>query len=647
MFKTLLFCALGAALLTVSAPTPAQSQMMATAAKPLLHPLFSENAVLQRDRPLTIWGWARSNADVTVKFDGGTRTLKSADDGYWSVPIRPRAAGGPYALEVSSGGQTETRRNLMFGDVWLCSGQSNMEMSFAWGINNGDAEKAAANYPNIRLLSVPQTIRSQPTDTFEANWQVCSPQAVGDFSAVGYFFGRKLNRELNVPIGLIDSSWGGTPAESWVSEPALTTMGDFNATLAAVRERADHPEKLEAQRAAWWNSDVGTRSGWKNPDFGDATWKTMAVPAAWEDRGYPNFDGVMWFRHQITIPADWAGRDLKLSLGQIDDDDTTYWNGDVIGDTRGYGNTREYAVPGAQVKAGASTLAIRVLDTGGGGGLRAQTMTLALADGSQQITLDGDWKYHLGASLAESSPLPTKTDQNTATALYNGMIAPLLPEQIKGVIWYQGESNASRAKQYRTLLPTLITDWRARFGALSGAPMPFYIVQLANYMAPGDEPGDDDWAYLREAQSLAAKTVPDTGIAVITDIGDAGDIHPKNKQDVGLRLALQALKNTYGEQIQADGPTLRNAKIRGGEIALTFDNADGLNLKGDQNRVFAIAGADKKFAWATPQITGNSVILIAPNVPNPVYARFGWSNNPRASLYNSAGLPASPFRTDS
>ena len=647
MIKTLLFCALGAVALTLSAP--AHAQEMTRTIKPLLHPLFSESAVLQRDRPLTLWGWARSNADVTVKFGGAARTLRADDEGYWSVPIRPRAAGGPYSLEVSSGGQTETRSNLMFGDVWLCSGQSNMEWPLN-ATNNAETEKAAADFPQIRLLSVPQAIRSQPTETFEANWQVCSPQTVGDFSAVGYFFGRKLNRELNVPIGLIDSSWGGTPAESWVSEPALSKMGDFNETIAAMRERASNPATLDAQRAAWWNADVGTRSGWKNPDFRDADWKTMNVPAAWEDRGYPNFDGVMWFRRQVTIPANWAGRDLKLSLGNIDDDDTTYWNGNIVGDTSGYGNTRDYTVPGAQVKAGASTLAIRVLDTGGGGGLRAQTMTLALADGSQQITLDGDWKYRLGASLAESPPVPTKTDQNTATALYNGMIAPLLPGQIKGAIWYQGESNANRAAQYRTLLPTLINDWRARFGGPTGSatetPMPFYIVQLANFMTPNDEPGDDEWAYLREAQSLTASNVPDTGIAVITDIGEAGDIHPKNKQDVGLRLALQALKNTYGAQIQADGPTLKSAQAKANAMVLTFDNADDLTIKGEQNRVFAIAGADKKFVWATPQIAGDTITLLSDEVKAPIYARFGWSNNPRASLYNGAGLPASPFRTD-
>ena len=645
MIKTLLFCALGAALLTTVAPAPAQSQEMIKTTKPLLHPLFSENAVLQRDRPLTIWGWASANADVTVKFGGGERVLRADNAGYWSVPIRPRPAGGPYSLEVSSGGQTETRGNLMFGDVWLCSGQSNMEMSFGWGINNGAAEVAAANYPNIRLLHIPNNIRSTPVDDVKANWEVCTPQTVSNFSAAGYFFGRKLNQDLKVPIGLIDSTWGGTPAESWVSEPALKTMGDFDATLAAVHERAANPATLDAQRANWWKSDEGTTANWQNADFGDANWKTMALPAAWEDMGYADFDGVMWFRREINVPAALAGRDLTLNLGQIDDDDTTYWNGKVVGQTYGYGNARNYTIPGAQVKTGVNVIAIRVLDTGGGGGLRSE-MSLGAKGESTTMTLDGDWKYHLGASLAQSPPLPRETDQNTATALYNGMISPLLPGQIKGVIWYQGESNEGRAKQYQTLLPTLIRDWRARFGAATGAPMPFYIVQLANFRTPNEQPGDDKWAYLREAQSLTAKNVPDTGIAVITDIGDTGDIHPKNKQDVGLRLALQALKNTYGQNVQADGPTLKSAEVRGGAIALTFDNADGLNIKGEANRVFAVAGADGKYFWANPTLNGNVITLDSPDVAAPLTARFGWSDNPRANLYNSAGLPASPFRTD-
>ena len=646
MIKILLSCALGAALLMIVTPAPAQSQAMTPVIKPLLHPLFSENAVLQRDCPLNIWGWAQPDADVTVKFGGGERVLRSDKDGYWSVPIRPRGAGGPYSLEVSSGNETQTRGNLMFGDVWLCSGQSNME----WPLNNANnaaAEKAAANYPNIRLLTVPKAIRSAPIDTFEADWKVCDPQTAGDFSAVGYFFGRKLNQDLKVPIGLIDSSWGGTVAEAWVSAPALKPMGDFNGTIDAMEANRLNPSSLEMRRAAWWQNDAGTKAGWQNANYDDAAWKTIEVPGAWESKGYADFDGVMWLRCELNVPAAWAGRDVRLKLGAIDDSDTTYWNGTVVGATDGYNKARDYLVPGAQVKAGRTVIAIRVLDTGGGGGLTGPELSMVLADTNENIFLDGTWKINPGATLKELPAFPTDFNQNSATALYNGMISPLLPGQIKGAIWYQGESNAGRAKQYQTLLPTLINDWRARFGAATGAPMPFYIVQLANYQAPTDNPNDGGWAELREAQSMTAKNVADVGLAVISDIGEEKDIHPRNKQDVGLRLALQALKNTYGQNVQAAGPTLRAATPDASKMVLTFDNADGLMLKGDANHVFAVAGADKKFSWATPTINGNAITLNSADVAAPLYARFGFSDNPRANLYNSAGLPASPFRTDS
>lgn len=646
MIKTLLTCALGAALLTILAPAPAQSQAMTTVIKPLLHPLFSENAVLQRDRPLTIWGWANSKADVTVKFDGGTRVLRAADDGYWSVPIRPRRAGGPYTLEVSSGQQTQTRRNLMFGDLWLCSGQSNMEWPLN-ATNNAAAEKAAANFPNIRLLTVPKAVRSVPIDNFEADWKVCGPETVGDFSAVGYFFGRKLNQDLKVPIGLIDSSWGGTPAQTWVSKPALQTLPFMEKPLAGFEQSLTDETSIFEKMEVWWQNDVGTKALWWKTETDDANWQSVAQPGAWETTGFADFDGVMWLRREVNVPAAWVGQDLKLSLGAIDDSDTTYWNGEAAGATQSYNSPRVYNINQSLVRAGRNVIAIRVLDSGGAGGLTGPADALFLQHGDDKIALTGAWKMQPSSKLADMPALPqAEVNQNSPTTLYNGMINPLFPGQIKGAIWYQGESDAGRAQQYQTLLPTLINDWRTRFGQTTGAPMPFYIVQLANYMAPTDDPNDSGWATLREAQSLTAKNLPDTGIAIITDIGEEKDIHPKNKQDVGLRLALQALKNTYGQNIQADGPTLRKAEVKGRYIALTFDNADGLTLKGDSDHVFAIAGADKKFSWATPTINGNTITLSSPDVAAPVYARYGWSNNPRANLYNSAGLPASPFRTD-
>ena len=639
MLKLLCAALVGAMLITIA---PAHAQPKPMSGHPFLHPLFSSNAVLQRDRALTIWGWAKAGERVSVKFDGAPQTVVAAPDGRWSAPLAPHAAGGNYVLEVTgANGETSKSQNLTFGDLWLCSGQSNMGRPVS-AANDAPAAIAAAAHPQIRLMRVPRLIENAPIEAAPgASWQVCSPATVPNFSAVGYYFGRKLQDELKIPIGLIDSSWGGTPAESWVSAEALAPLGDFEGAVAAMRARASDPANYATRRAAWWQSDPGTKAGWNAANFDDAAWKTMSVPGAWEESGLPGFDGVMWFRRDIEVPAAWAGHDLELGLNRVDDDDATFWNGAVVGETRGYGNVRHYVVPGALVKAGRNSIAIRVLDTGGPGGLR-ESLSLKLAGGDEEVSLNGAWKLRPGAKLSEMPPLPQDTDQNTPTSLYNGMIAPLLPGQIKGAIWYQGESNAGRAAQYQKLLPALIGDWRARFGG----PLPFYIVQLAGFMAPDETPRDDAWPRLREAQDLTAKKVPRSGLAVITDIGEQDDIHPKNKRDVGLRLALLALKGTYGVNVEASGPTLQSARVAGGEIVLRFDHAAGLKLQGEADRVFALAGADGQFFWAGPTIQGNSIYISTPNVPAPLYARFAWSNNPRASLYNAAGLPAAPFRTD-
>ncbi len=642
MMKTM--GALGAGLLMMS--TTSQAQEKAQPEMPFLHPLFSENAVLQRDREVPIWGWTTPGKTVTIKFDGVSQTVQAAGDGRWMATIPAHQAGGPHKLVVAGAQQGEyaTRENLLFGDVWLCSGQSNMEFTVN-GVNNSADEKMAADYPNIRLLHIGNSIKTTPQKTFNnESWKITTPQTVGNFSAVGYFFGRKLNQELKIPIGLVDSTWGGTPAEAWTSGEALKTMPDFAPAVTSLeKETMDNASNFAEKMEAWWQNDPGTKARYETEEFADDNWKTATLPGQWEQNGMADFDGVVWYRRTIDIPADWAGKDLKLNLGPIDDNDTTFWNGTSIGHTERYDAVRNYTVPGAQVKAGRNVIAVRVLDTGGGGGFGGDASAMNLQRGTDAMPLNGPWKMQVGAALKDlpATPLPPN-NPNAPTVLYNGMIAPLLPGAIKGAIWYQGEANAGRAKQYQTLLPTMIRDWRAKFAT----PLPFYIVQLANFMAPDDTPRDDGWPRLREAQSMTARNLPNTGIAIITDIGEEGDIHPKNKQDVGLRLALAALSQTYGEKIESSGPTLASATPMNGALQLKFSHAQGLNLKGDANRVFAIAGADKKFVWATPQIEGDTVTLKSAEVPKPMYARFAWSNNPRASLYNAAGLPADSFHTD-
>ena len=535
------------------------------------------------------------------------------------------------------------RRNLLFGDVWLCGGQSNMAYDL-YGALNPEAEIAAANYPDIRLLQVPNAITAAPIQSFDgAGWQPCSPQTVAKFSGVGYFFGRELYKQLKVPIGLINSSWSGTPGESWVSGSALATMPEFKPTVEALRRSATQGSNDEQMRA-WWHLDPGTATHQEAPAFDDSAWQTIALPGYWEGKGFPNFDGVMWFRRTVDVPANWVGRDLKLNLGGIDDSDTTYWNGVTVGATNDHQKARNYTVPGAQVKAGRNTIVVRALDTGGDGGFSGPA--LSMQSGNDTVSLDGAWKVRQGKALQDLPPMPPRLDDpNAPEVLFNGKIAPLLPGAIKGVIWYQGESNSdnqAEAQQYRTLLPLLVNDWRAHFGAQT----PFYIVQLGNFKARDDVPSNNPWPNTRDAQLQTSQRLPNTPLVVTIDLGEEKNVHYPNKQEVGSRLARSALANTYGVKIESSGPTLREAKAVNGTMQLSFDHAQGLNLKGDANRVFALAGTDLKFFWATPQIAGNVVTLRSPDVPAPLYARFGWSDNPRAVLYNAAALPASPFRTD-
>jgi sialate O-acetylesterase len=621
-------------------------QSALTGPHPLLHPLFSDNAVLQRDRPVPIWGWTEPGAKVVVRFDTKTQTARADGQGRWTVTIAPHAAGGPYSLSVTgtAPGESVSRQNLLFGDVWLCGGQSNMDYDLH-GANNPEAEIAAANYPTIRLLNEANAITASPIDSFEGtSWQVCSPQTVAKFSGVGYFFGRTLNTQLKVPIGLINASWSGTPGQSWVSGPALATMPAFKPAVDALKKMASTPGSREDQMLAWWQNDPGTVAHQEAPAFDDTAWQTITLPGYWEGKGFPGFDGVMWFRRTVDIPAAWAGHDLQMNLGAIDDSDTTYWNGAQIGATDDHQKARHYTVPGAQVQAGPMVIAVRVLDLGGDGGFAGPA--LSLESGTDTLSLDGGWKVHQGPTL-QSLPLqPQRLDNpNAPVVLFNGKIAPLLPEQLKGILWYQGESNAdtsAEAKQYRTLLPLLVNDWHAHFGA----QVPFYIVQLAGFKAPDDIPSDDPWPNLREAQLQTSQRLPNTWLTVVIDLGVENNVHFPNKQEAGRRLALSALRHTYGLDVEADGPTLHGVKVAKDAIQLTFDHAQGLSLKGDADHVFAVAGADRKFYWATPEISGSTVTLRSVSVPAPIYARFGWSNFPRATLYNAAGLPASPFRTD-
>ena len=633
------------------------SAIRADEAKPFVNPLFTDNMVLQRGVADPVWGWTTPGQTVSVSFHGQTVRVVAGVDGKWTAKVGPFAAGGPYVMTVK-GQETVTLSNILMGDVWICSGQSNMEFGIGNAVN-APAEIAAANYPNIRLFTVQKAIASSPRDLAVGSWQPCTPKTVSTggwsgFSAVGYFFGRDLQKAINVPIGLIHTSWGGTPAQAWTSAEALNTMPDFQPAVVRIREAA-RLEKSGASvdliKAQWYaKHDPGTAAAWSAPTTDVSAWKTMSLPQLFQDAGIPeiaNVNGIIWFRRSFDLPAGDSGKEAVLHL-LVDDNDTTWINGTQVGATESYNQPRAYKIAVGLLKPTGNVIVVRVLDTGGKGGIYGDAAKLTLeVPGGTELSLSGSWSYKLAALLPANDPYPQigGTDQNAPTVLYNGMISPLIPFGVKGAIWYQGESNAGSGKQYQTLLPTMITDWRRRFGV---GEFPFMVVQLANYQNLQTQPEESDWAELREAQLLTSQKLPKTGLAVAIDVGEANDIHPKNKQDVGHRLALSAEAIAYGLPVEYSGPQYTGLKTEGSSLRLTFSHLGGGLATKDGGKVtgFTVAGADHKYVWADARIDGETIVVSAPSVPAPTAVRYAWATNPICNLINKAGLPASPFRTD-
>ncbi len=633
-----------------------------------LNPLFTDNMVMQQQTDKApVWGESKPNKTITVttSWDGKTYTIEANDKGQWKTAVKTPSAGGPYTITISDGSKKKTViNNVMIGEVWLCSGQSNMEMSVGGGgrVNNWEQElKEADNYPNIRLLHVSNVTSGKPTESLKVEnggWMVCNSKTLDTFSAAGYFFGRDLNKYRNVPVGLINSSWGGTIIEAWMSLDAFRGIPDQEQNVKTVESLPASPEDrtkfYEAQYAEWlkvvskidkgYTSDVAT---YAQTAFDDSAWKPYQMPRISNEPGTVN--ALWWVRKTIEIPQKWAGKELVLNLGGVDDNDATFFNGEVIGNTVGCWYGRNYVVPARLVKPGKAVIAVRIHDSGGLTGISAEekNFNIALKDGSDKISLTGEWKYapSVPTSALPSIPVNTASNPNVHSFLYNAKIHPLLPYTIKGAIWYQGCSNADQAYQYRELMPMLVKDWREKWGY----DFPFYMVQLANYMQRKDEPQESAWAELREAQLLTRLHMKDVGMATIIDIGDAGDIHPKNKQDVGRRLALAARATAYGEKIVYEGPLYQNYRIEGNAIRVMFarntakgmKTSDGGALKG-----FQIAGADKKWHWAEAKIERGSVVVSSSEVAFPIAVRYAWADNPECNLVNGEGLPASPFRTD-
>jgi sialate O-acetylesterase len=616
--------------------------------------LISDGMVLQRDTSVKIWGWADKGENVTITFNGKTYSAAADPNGKWMVTLSPSKAGGPYDMDVK-GDNLITLKNILIGDVWVCSGQSNMELTMERVKDKYPDEIVNSDNFSIRQFEVPDKYNfNTPQEDLESGaWESANPETIFKFTAIGYFFAKELYQKYHAPIGLINASLGGSPAQSWMSEDALKAFPEDLATLQKYKDPAyirQVEDKDKAAQDAWYGrlnqTDKGLAPGekpWFDPNCDASQWPTMNVPGYWADGPLGPVNGVVWFRKDINVPASMAGKPARLWLGRIVDHDETYFNGKKVGEITYEWPPRKYDIPVELLKEGKNTIVVRVINQRARGGF-VLDKPYELIGAGEKIDLKGPWQYKLGAVTEEA---PSKTFiQWQPVGLYNGEIAPLANYSIKGVIWYQGESNAGRNPSiYNKLFSTLIADWRQRWGL---GDFPFLYVQLTSFMAPCDQPCESGWAELREAQ-LKTLSVPNTAMVVTTDIGEWCDIHPLNKEDVGKRLALAARNLAYGEKdVVYSGPIYKSFTTDGNKITLTFTDVDGgLVARGGELKYFAIAGADKKFVWAKAKIEGDKIIVWSDSVPNPAAVRYAWADNPDgANLYNKAGLPASPFRTD-
>ena len=607
--------------------------------------MFADGMVLQRERPILVWGHAEGGARVEVSLDGDSAHADADGNGAWRVELPARQAGGPYTMRIDDGRSPRELRDVLVGDVWLASGQSNMEWPIAQSAD-AEAEIARATDPLIRHFKIPKSWAGLPQwQLAGGDWVASSPAVAGRFSAIAHFFARELRESTGVPIGIVDSTWGGSSIEAWMDAPTQGIDGDGLVALAR-QLKADDERALAEARAnlARWRlpADDG---GWHAPELDTADWADIAVPGLWESGGFDGMDGVAWYRTAFTLSADEAKRGVTLGLGRIDDSDTAWVNGVEVGATHmQYDLARVYAVPASALRAGANAVAVRVTDTGGGGGIHgpADELFVQPHDGARR-PLAGTWKFR-PATVAALALDDNKNQR--PTLLYNAMIHPLQPLPIRGVIWYQGESNGGSVESalaYRRQFPALIGQWRRQFDA---PQLPFLWVQLASWHTGGDRGDISPWSVLRESQT-ATLSLPATAEVVAIDIGDVADIHPKNKQDVGKRLALAARHVAYGESLSYRGPVFMGARFDVGVATLSFD-ADGLAARGGGAlQGFALAGADGAFHPATATIEGDRIVVRSEAVATPVAVRYAWSDAPvDANLVGAGGLPASPFRSD-
>jgi sialate O-acetylesterase len=619
--------------------------------------IFSDHAVLQRDQPIAVWGTAGAGDKVTVTLGGRTASGSADAHGKWKVELPPQGAGGPYALTATANGRTVSRADILVGDVYLCAGQSNMEFAQRASTNAVGATYGAQN-DGIRYLNVPRNSAMAPQDDLlaPAAWTPLTAESVGDASAVCYYMARSLQGTYKVPVGFINASWGGTTIQGWIGAESLRTVGDYKAGIDLVAQYGVDPAGAmrvqDARTEAWWRAhDAATAAqrAYVAPDFDDRAWATVTPTGSWKDSGvagFKDFDGVAWYRTAVTLTAAQAQAANTLRLGPVDTYDTTWVNGARVGGAGLAWLGRDYAVPAGVFKPGRNVIVVRVLGGGQGGGLTGTPdgRVIATRDG-QTIPLPAAWKVRRGSALKGLAVPPAPWDMLTSlTTLYNGMIAPLVGYHFKLAAWYQGEANADAAQEYRTLLPTLMRDWRQRFGQ---PDLPFLVVQLTSYGPTATTPGDSKWAELRAAQADTVAHDPHAGLAVTLDVGDRFDIHPTQKTVVGERLARAARAVAYGEHAAPGGPTAVAAARSGNDVVVTFrDTAGGLATYSSDRAIGFEVCADSACRYADARVAGDTVVLPGAARAGVTRVRYAWADAPFVNLFGGDGLPAAPFRLD-
>ncbi|GAB3687792.1 sialate O-acetylesterase [Spirosoma flavus] len=615
--------------------------------------LISDGMVLQRDVPLKIWGWAAPGERITVRFKNKNYKTVTEARGQWQLELPALPSGGPFTMEIS--GKTQlTVKDILIGDVWFCSGQSNMVHQLNIHDVTYAKDIAEANYPQIRQfwISTLTNLQGPQNDLPNGQWKSAVGEDVRPFSAVAYFFAKKIHEKYKIPVGIINASVGGTPIEAWTSEEGLK---DFSPLKATIEKNKDTTYINGLRRQTTTSTrpvppvDLGLAGNtkWFDVAYAPKGWRPINVPGYWEDQGVKDLNGVVWYRKEIDIPASMMGKPARVFLGRIVDADELYINGKSVGRTTYMYPQRRYNVAPDVLKAGKNVVVVRVTNNASKGGFVPDKPYCIFA-GADTVDLKGTWQYKVGTvyrPVAGGNFGGGINAQNQPTALFNAMVAPEINYAIKGFCWYQGESNAGKPQEYTTLLPALISDWRRLW---KQETLPFLYVQLPGFMDYNYQPSESSWAVLREAQ-LKALSVPNTAMAVAIDLGEWNDIHPDNKKSVGERLALAALKTAYKENLVSSGPLYQSAATEGNKIVVRFTNTGSglVTSDGEDLSEFAIAGSDKKFVWAKARIEGSNVVVWSDEVPTPQYVRYAWADNPvNPNLSNKEGLPASPFRTD-